>query len=68
MFPPMTPKLMTGCPWRVRKAGMMVWKGRLPGATRLAVLAEAGSVLNPWPRFCKLMPKVGSTTPDPKPM
>ena len=33
MLPPITPKLITGWPSLVRKAGMMVWNGRLPGAT-----------------------------------
>ncbi len=46
---------------------MMVWKGRLPGPTRLARLGCWGSVPKPWPRFCRLMPKLGSTTPEPKP-
>ena len=32
MAPPMTPKDSHGLPWRVTKAGMMVWNGRLPGA------------------------------------
>ena len=43
---------------------MMVWNGRLPGATWLG----PGSRLKPWPRFCRLMPKLGSTQPEPKPM
>ncbi len=30
--PPMSPKAIQGSPSRVRKAGMMVWKGRLPGS------------------------------------
>ena len=30
--PPMTPKLRNGSPPLVMNAGMMVWKGRLPGA------------------------------------
>ena len=32
MSPPITPKLISGWPSRVMNAGMMVWKGRLPGA------------------------------------
>jgi len=68
MFAPITPNDMTGSTApstvRVRKAGMMVWNGRLPGATWLAPSRR----LKPWPRFCRLMPKVGSTTPEPKPM
>ena len=31
-------KLMRGRPFCVRKPGMMVWNGRLPGATKLAGL------------------------------
>ncbi|MNV95743.1 hypothetical protein D3C71_1906730 [compost metagenome] len=46
---------------------MMVWNGRLPGPTRLARLGPSGSALKPKPRFCRLMPKLGSTTPEPKP-
>ena len=65
MLAPITPKLMTGCPSLVRKAGMMVWNGRLPGATRFGLPAFR---LKPWPRFCRLMPKPGSTQPEPKPM
>ncbi len=52
----------------LRKAGMMVWNGRLPGATRLAGFKGLAGNANPWPRFCRLMPKVGSTQPEPKPM
>ena len=44
---------------------MMVWKGRLPGATTLAL---AGSRLKPWPRFYSETPYSGTTTPEPKPM
>ena len=58
------PKLITGRPSLVRKAGMMVWNGRLPGATWLG----PASRLKPWPRFCRLMPKLGSTQPEPNPM
>ena len=32
MQPPMTPKLRNGSPSFMAKAGMMVWKGRLPGS------------------------------------
>ncbi|EWS60790.1 hypothetical protein Y695_04559 [Hydrogenophaga sp. T4] len=47
----------------------MVWNGRLPGATRLAVLRPGLACrLKPWPRFCRLMPNNGSTVPEPKPM
>jgi DNA-binding response OmpR family regulator len=35
MLPPITPKLICGWPSFVRKPGMMVWNGRLPGATTL---------------------------------
>ncbi|MCY1251787.1 hypothetical protein D9M72_656150 [compost metagenome] len=49
----------------VRKAGMMVWNGRLPPAT---ALADLGSIEKPTPRFCRLMPVPGTTTPEPKPM
>ena len=65
MLPPITPKLMTGAPSLVRKAGMMVWNGRLPGATRFGL---HGSSEKPWPRFCIDTPQPGTTTPEPKPM
>ena len=65
MSPPITPKLMTGLPPRVRKPGMMVWNGRLPPST---TLADFGSIEKPTPRFCRLMPVPGTTTPEPKPM
>ena len=32
MSPPITPKDIHGFPSLVAKPGMMVWKGRLPGA------------------------------------
>ncbi|MNT48888.1 hypothetical protein D3C72_1856980 [compost metagenome] len=64
-MPPMTPKLMTGAPSRIRKPGMMVWKGRLPPAT---TLGWSGWVLKQCPRFCRLTPVPGTTTPEPKPM
>ena len=44
---------------------MMVWKGRLPGATTFGL---PGFRLKPWPRFCRLRPQSGMTTPEPKPM
>ncbi|CKS33394.1 Uncharacterised protein [Mycobacterium tuberculosis] len=44
---------------------MIVWNGRLPGATTLGLSAFR---LKPWPRFCRLMPNSGSTQPEPKPM
>ena len=34
---------------------MMVWNGRLPGATWFG----PGRRLKPWPRFCRLTPKRG---------
>ena len=49
MLPPITPKLICGWPSLVRNAGMMVWNGRLPGATQLGL---AASRQKPWPRFC----------------
>ncbi|CFN71522.1 Uncharacterised protein [Bordetella pertussis] len=33
MLPPMMPKLISGAPSCVRKAGMPVWNGRLPPPT-----------------------------------
>ena len=62
--PPMTPKAMTGAPCRVRKAGMMVWKGRLPGSRRLRC---PGSRENDWPRFCMAKPTPSGQMPEPKP-
>ncbi len=62
--PPITPKLMSGCPLRVTKPGMIVWNGRLRGAT---TLAWSGRTLNPEPRFWRLMPVPGTTTPEPNP-
>ena len=44
---------------------MIVWNGRLPGATTLGL---RGSRLKPLPRFCSEMPVPGTTTPEPKPM
>ena len=44
---------------------MMVWNGRLPGATRFGLAATR---LKPWPRFCIDTPQPGTTTPEPKPM
>jgi hypothetical protein len=67
MLPPITPKLITGWPSFVRKAGMMVWNGRLPGppgwrrgpgrVEREAVAAVLQAHAEP-----------GTTTPEPKPM
>ena len=66
MGPPMTPKAIWGVPSAfIAKAGMMVCEGRLRGATSLAWPA---CVVKPWPRFCRLMPVPGTTTPEPKPM
>ena len=65
MLPPITPKLICGLPSFVRKPGMMVWNGRLPGAT---MFGWPASVVKPWPRFCRLTPAPGTTTPLPKPM
>ena len=64
MLPPIKPKLMTGAPFRVTNPGMMVWKGRFPGATWLG---WPGVRTKPEPRFCRLMPVPGTTTPEPKP-
>ena len=50
---PITPKLINGRPSRVRKPGMMVWKGRLPGATTFGLAASSEK---PWPRFCSDSP------------
>ena len=61
----MTPNDINGAPLRVRNAGMIVWKGRLPGATTLGL---RGSRLKPLPRFCSETPHPGTTTPEPKPM
>ena len=44
---------------------MMVWNGRLPGATTFGLF---GSSEKPWPRFCIETPQPGTTTPEPKPM
>ena len=38
---------------------MMVWNGRLPGATH--VRARPGRALKPWPRFCSETPQPGTT-------
>ena len=38
---------------------MMVWNGRLPGATWLGPACRP----KPWTRFCKLMPKFGPFRP-----
>ena len=65
MSPPITPKLITACPSRVTNPGMIVWKGRLPGATSLGCPASSEK---PAPRFWRLMPVPGTTTPEPKPM
>jgi hypothetical protein len=66
MLPPITPKLITGWPSLVRKAGMMVWKGRLPGPPRWrgwgARRAEAVAAV------LQADAEAGSTTPEPKPM
>ena len=43
---------------------MMVWNGRLAGATTLGLRS---SRLKAWPRFCSEMPYSGITTPEPKP-
>ena len=44
--------------------GMMVCSGRLPGATQLG---WPGSTRKPEPRFWKLTPLLGLTSPEPKP-
>ena len=44
---------------------MMVWNGRLPGATTFGLF---GSSEKPWPRFCSVKPKPRGTMPVPKPM
>ena len=63
MAPPMTPNESHGWPSFVTNAGMIVWKGRLPGATRFGCPA---SRVNPAPRFCSANPVPGTTTPEPK--
>ncbi|MNR33087.1 hypothetical protein D3C85_1507300 [compost metagenome] len=63
--PPITPNEASGAPSRIRKPGMMVWNGRLPGATWFGWPA---SRLKPQPRLCSAMPVPGTTTPDPKPL
>ena len=44
---------------------MMVWNGRVPPATTLGWVSSS---VKPWPRFCRLTPVPGTTTPLPKPM
>ena len=44
---------------------MIVWNGRLRGPTSFGC---PGSSVKPAPRFCRLMPVPGTTTPEPKPM
>ncbi len=63
MSPPMTPKLIQGSPSRGTKPGMMVWKGRLSGATRFG---WPSSRVKPAPRFWSAKPVPGMTTPEPK--
>ena len=63
--PPLTPKLISGCPCLNTKPGMMVWNGRLPGATTFGWPA---CVLKPQPRLCRAMPVPGTTRPGPKPL
>ena len=53
MPPPIRPKLIHGLPSFVMNAGMMVWKGRLPGSKRLAC---SGSKENNSPRSWKMKP------------
>ena len=65
MSPPITPKLMSASPARVANAGMMVCIGRLPGPTWFGC---PGVSRKHAPRFCRLMPVSGTTTPEPKPM
>ena len=65
MLPPITPKLITGWPLRVRKPGMIVWNGRFLGPTRFG---WPGFSTKPAPRFCSAMPVPGTTTPEPKPL
>ena len=63
--PPITPNAASGAPSRVRKPGMIVWNGRLPPAISFG---WPGTSEKPTPRFCRLMPVPGTTTPEPKPM
>ena len=65
MKAPITPKGPTGLPPFVKKPGIIVWYGRLPGAMQLR---EAGSRLKLQPRLCRATPVPGTTTPEPKPM
>jgi hypothetical protein len=60
----MTPNAICGVPSAcMAKAGMMVCEGR-----RADLAGMTGLVVKPWPRFCRLMPVPGTTTPEPKPM
>ena len=61
---PITPNGPTGRPSRVRKAGMMVWNGRLPGAYSFG---WPSSRVNPSPRLWRAMPVPGTTMPLPNP-
>ena len=65
MAPPIRPKVATGRPSLVMKAGMMVWNGRFFGPTWLAWPAV---VTKPEARFCSAMPVPGTTMPEPKPV
>ena len=63
--PPIRPKVATGLPSLVMKAGMIVWYGRLPGPTSLGWPLV---VTKPEARFCSAMPVPGGTMPEPKPV
>src|SRR5258706_12586212 len=63
MLPPISPKLMRGAPFRVTNPGMIVWKGRFPGATWLGWPSVR---TRPEPRFCRLIPGGGRRRPERK--
>ena len=61
--PPMIPNAMR-VPSFSMKPGMIVWSGRLRGAS---VFGWFGSSVNSAPRFCSMKPAPSGTTPDPNP-